>query len=255
MKVSNKVAVVTGAAEGTGKVIALALADLGARVVVADLDGAGADKVAAAIAERGGRSLAVQADVRDERDVDRVMTRAAELGGGPHILVNNAGGWGSAGRQFPDASPAEWGAVLDLNLRAPMLLTQRFLEPMTAAGGGAVINIASIAGHGDGPYGSPEYGAAKAGLIRFTTSLGALHKTTNVRVNCVVPDWIALDRAKVEFAGLSAYERARTPALIPPEAVADAVAAFICNDSLSGRVMVLPGGDAADLLPSGPRTA
>lgn len=79
---------------------------------------------------------------------------ALTLGGGPHILVNNAGGWGTAGRRFPEASPAEWSAVLDLNLRAPMTLTQRFLAPMTDAGAGAVVNIASSAGRGNGPYAS-----------------------------------------------------------------------------------------------------
>ena len=107
------------------------------------------------------------------------------------MLVNNAGGGGHVPPHFPDASPAQWGATLDLNLRGPMLATQLALEPMRAAGGGAVVNVASTAGLGLAPYVSPEYGAAKAGLIRFTSTLAGLD---GVRVNCVVPDWIDTER-------------------------------------------------------------
>jgi NAD(P)-dependent dehydrogenase (short-subunit alcohol dehydrogenase family) len=74
---------------------------------------------------------------------------------------------------FPDASPAQWGATLDLSLRGAMLATQLVLEPMRRAGGGAVLNVASTAGPGLAAYVSPEYGAAKAGLIRFTATVAA----------------------------------------------------------------------------------
>jgi NAD(P)-dependent dehydrogenase (short-subunit alcohol dehydrogenase family) len=76
-----------------------------------------------------------------------------------------------------------------------MLATQLALEPMRGRGGGAVVNVASTAGLGLAPYESPEYGAAKAGLIRFTACLAYAREETGVRVNCVVPDWIATDRA------------------------------------------------------------
>lgn len=248
VEVSGKVAVVTGAAAGTGRVIALTLGGLGARVVVADIDAAGAAAASTAIAARGGASRAVTADVCDPRGAEAIAAGAASLGGGPHILVNNAGGWGSAGRRFPEATAAEWGAVLDLNLRAPMALTQRFLGAMAQAGAGAVVNISSSAGRGREPYASPEYGAAKAGLIRFSTSLGGLHTTMGVRVNCIVPDWIGLDRAHAERDRMPAADRARLPPLIPPGTVAAAVVRLIRDDSLAGRVLVLPGGEAAELL-------
>jgi NAD(P)-dependent dehydrogenase (short-subunit alcohol dehydrogenase family) len=248
MEVSGKVAVVTGAGAGTGRVIALTLGGLGARVVVTDIDAEAAAAASAVIAARGGSSRAVTADVCDARGVAAIAAGAASLGGGPHILVNNAGGWGSAGRRFPEATPAEWGAVLDLNLRAPMALTQRFLGPMAQAGQGAVVNISSSAGRGQRPYASPEYGAAKAGLIRFSTSLGGLRETMGVRVNCVVPDWIGLDRAYAERDRMPAAERDRLPPLIPPDTVAAAVVRLIRDDSLAGRVLVLPGGESAELL-------
>ncbi|HEX4059728.1 MAG TPA: SDR family NAD(P)-dependent oxidoreductase [Streptosporangiaceae bacterium] len=248
MDVAGKVAVVTGAGGGTGRVIALTLAGLGARVVVVDIDGEGAQAVSTIIAGHGGAGRAVRADVCDDHGVEAIAGAAVSLGGGPQILVNNAGGWGAAERQFPEATVPEWGAVLDLNLRAPMRLTQRFLAPMAQAGAGGVINISSSAGRGDQPYASPEYGAAKAGLIRFTTSLGGLGKTMGVRVNCIVPDWIGLDRARAELAAMTPERRAAMPPLIPPQTVADAVVMLIRDDSLSGRVMVLPGGEAHELL-------
>lgn len=248
MEVSGKVAVVTGAAAGVGRVIALALAGLGARVVVADIDADAAAAASAVIAARSGASRAVTADVCDTRGVEAIAAAAASLGGGPHILVNNAGGWGGAGRRFPEATPAEWGAVLDLNLRAPMALTQRFLGAMAQAGGGAVVNISSSAGRDQQPYASPEYGAAKAGLIRFSTSLGGLGKTMGVRVNCIVPEWIGLDRAYAEREQMPAAERDRLPPLIPPDTVAAAVVRLVRDDSLAGRVLVLPGGESTELL-------
>ena len=123
----------------------------------------------------------------------------------PTILVNNAGGGGHIPPQFPDADPHRWGATLDLNLRAPMLATQLALTPMRRAGSGAIVNVASTAGLGSEPYQSPEYGAAKAGLIRFTSALGAID---GIRVNCVVPDWVATERVTAE-------EWATTPPPIP----------------------------------------
>lgn len=248
MDIAGKVAVVTGAGAGAGRVIALTLAGLGARVVVADVDGRGAQAVSTIIAGRGGAGRAVRADVCSDHDVEAIARAASSLGGGPQILVNNAGGWGGAGRQFPEATAAEWGAVVDLNLLAPMRLTQRFLAPMAQVGSGAVINISSSAGRGDQPYASPEYGAAKAGLIRFTTSLGGLRKTMGVRVNCIVPGWIGLDRAHAELAAMTPDRRAAMPPLIPPQTVADTVVAFVRDESLSGRVMVLPGGESRELL-------
>jgi NAD(P)-dependent dehydrogenase (short-subunit alcohol dehydrogenase family) len=110
---------------------------------------------------------------------------------------------------------------------------------MRRAGGGVVINLGSTAGLGYGPHVSPEYSAAKAALIRFTCTLAPLKESHNVRVNCVVPDWVATERAEQELAELTAAERAATPALIPLETLTDAVVTFIESDDLAGRVMLL----------------
>ena len=99
-----------------------------------------------------------------------MLAFARDWRGAPTILVNNAGGGGHIEPHFPDATPAQWGSTLDLNLRGPMLATQLALDGMRAAGGGAVVNISSTGGLGYRPYQSPEYGASKAGLIRFTVT-------------------------------------------------------------------------------------
>jgi NAD(P)-dependent dehydrogenase (short-subunit alcohol dehydrogenase family) len=240
VQLDGRVAVVTGGGAETGRAIALRLAAGGALVVVADIDLAAAEGTVQAIEEQSGHAAAIAADVTDDGDVRRMIEFAGRDGGGPHVLVNNAGGWGAA--NYPEAAPEQWSATLDLNLRAAMLATQLALEPMRAAGGGLVVNIASTAGIGTGAYASPDYGAAKAGLIRFTTTLADLRERMNVRVNCIVPDWIATDRARGELERMTAAERAGAGPLVPMADVAAAVMAFVGDDDLAGRVVLLRGG-------------
>ena len=240
-------ALVTGAGAETGRAIALRLAAGGALVVVADIDGAAAEGTVEEIEAQGGHAAAIEADVTDDDQVRRMIAFAGRDGGGPHVLVNNAGGWGPA--NYPEASPEQWNATLDLNLRAAMLATQLALEPMREAGGGVVVNIASTAGLGSDPYASPDYGAAKAGLIRFTTSLGDLKERMNVRVNCIVPDWIATDRAHGELERMTPAERKEAGPPVPMADVAAAVIAFVGDERLAGRVVVLRGGKPRRFLP------
>jgi NAD(P)-dependent dehydrogenase (short-subunit alcohol dehydrogenase family) len=241
MDLRGRVAVVTGAGSGVGRVVARALAARAAHVLVVDVDGDLADEAAHEItSDQGGAAEPLQADVCDDDDLGAVLDRSTAMGG-PHVLVNNAGGWGGAGRRFPDATPAEWNAVLDLNLRAPMVATQRSIGPMRRAGGGAVVNIASTAALELTPYGSPEYAAAKAGLVRFSAAVGHLRDSAGVRVNCIVPGWIGLPRAHAELAAMGARDRAAAPAMVPPRAVAATVVELVRDDQMTGRVVVLDG--------------
>lgn len=246
MEVRGSVALVTGAAAGTGREISLRLGADGALVVVADIDPQAGQETARAIEAQGGSACFVRADVTSGDDVRRMVAFAEQELGGPQILVNNAGGGGHVEPHFPDADPEQWQATLDLNLRGAMLATQLALGPMRLGGGGVVVNIASTAGLGFGPYVSPEYAAAKAGLIRFTSSLAGLRERMNVRVNCVVPDWIATERAREELARMTPAQRA--PAPRPPEEVAGAVVEFVRDEGLTGRVMVMWPGEPARLL-------
>jgi NAD(P)-dependent dehydrogenase (short-subunit alcohol dehydrogenase family) len=245
------VALVTGGAAGTGRAIALRLGAEDALVVVADIDAEGGEDTVRRIQTQGGRATFVRADVTQDADVERMVVFADQGRGGPHILVNNAGGGGHLDPHFPDATPSEWRGMLALNLTGAMLATQLALAPMRAGGGGVVVNIASTAGLGFAPYQSPEYGAAKAGLIRFTASLAQLRERMNVRVNCVVPDWIATERAHDELARMTSDERAAAPRPVAMEEIADAVAEFVRNEELAGRVMVLRGDEPRRLLDPG----
>jgi NAD(P)-dependent dehydrogenase (short-subunit alcohol dehydrogenase family) len=240
VELAGRVAVVTGGAGGLGSCIVSRLVAEGCMVVVADV-------VAGSSAAREGSVAFVRCDVRVPADVERVVAFALERFGGLDFVVNNAGGV-SRGAQWPVVSAAEWRATLELNLVAPMLLTQLALEPMRARGGGAVVNIASSAGVEWTPYDSPEYGAAKAGLVRFTTAAGDLPE---VRVNCIVPGWIGLARAHEELAAMDEAERAAAGPFVEPSAIADSVVWLLRSDSLSGCVVEMPGGSQRRFLGTG----
>lgn len=117
---------------------------------------------------------------------------------------------------------------------------------MRQAGGGAIVNVGSTAGLGFDVHSSPEYSVAKAGLIRFTATLAPLATTHQVRVNCVVPDWVATERGVRERAALPAAEQGVE--LVPLEAVTDAVVQFVADDGLAGRVVLLDRGQPAQCL-------
>ena len=217
---------------GTGRAIALALAQAGAQIVVADLDEAGGEETAR-LASGEGRAGFARVDMTDAGQIAELIEST-----GPSILINNAGGGGHVAPHFPDASPEQWEATMNLNLLGAMRATQHALRSMFDAGEGAIVNVASTAGVGLAPYQSPEYAAAKAGLIRFTSTLTDLG---SVRVNCLVPDWVATER-------VSAAERATNPPPIPLETIASATLRLVRDDELSGRIMLVERGAAPRLL-------
>lgn len=207
MEINGTRALVTGAAAGAGRAIAAALAGAGAQVVGADLSPTDGE---------------IRLDVTDDAALVAAIEKIR-----PDVLVNNAGGGGHVPPHYPDASVTEWSGWLDLNLRAPMLATQVALR----CGAGAVVNVASMAGLGAEPHVSPEYSAAKAGLIRFTTALA------DPRVSCLVPGWIRTERAEAELAAMTRDERAAAPEPITLDALAAAVLQLIAGPA---RVQVLP---------------
>jgi NAD(P)-dependent dehydrogenase (short-subunit alcohol dehydrogenase family) len=238
MEIRDRVALVTGGGgPGTGRAIVLRLARAGGAVVVSDIDEECGRETVRRVGAEGGRAAFVRADVTDEEDVREMVGFADEAFGGLDILVNSAGR--TPQPHFPEASVEHWSRYLDLNLRGPMLAIHHALEPMKRRGGGAVVNIASIAGLGYAPHSSPEYSAAKAGLIRLTATLAPLRERANVRVNCIVPNWIGTDEVKAEIAAMTPEERAAVPdKLTAPEEIAEAVARVVEDDTLAGRVLV-----------------
>ena len=237
MQIKGKLAVVTGAAVGIGRAIAQRLASEGATVVLADIDEDGLEQTRRSI---GAAARSVVVDLRDDDSVVELMAC------NPQILVNNAGGGAVLRPCFPEASVDRWTASLDLNLRAPMLTTQLALEPMRAAGGGAIVIVGSTAGLGFEPHVSPEYSAAKAALIRLTATLAPLRESHQVRVNCLVPDWVATERGIAERAALPPSEQG--PPQVPLQTLTDAVVHLVADDSLAGRSLLLDCGEESRFL-------
>ena len=230
----NTVAV-TGSASGLGYVIASRLAAEGHDLVLVDRDAAGLVRAAEEV--RNDHGVAVETLIGDLSATTGIESVATELQRLEDLiaLVNNAGGW-SPGAQYPLAAEDVWMSAMTLNLLAPMALTQRLWSAL-AYRSGAVINIGSSGGIGDESYGSPEYGAAKAGVRRFTASLGSRE---DVRVMAIVPGWIGLERARAEFAQLSISEQQCRGPLIPPTDIAD-TAVRLLRRGRAGEVVEILG--------------
>jgi NAD(P)-dependent dehydrogenase (short-subunit alcohol dehydrogenase family) len=238
----DKVAVVTGAAMGIGFAVAQGLAEAGAQVVLADRESEAGKQAAA---EVGG--LFVRTDVSEDDDLRRMIATAERFGGGGiDVLVNNAGGVERP--VYPEAPAERWQRVLDVNLRAVMLATQLALEPLRRRRGGAVVNVASVAGLGAGSHGAPEYAAAKAGVVRFTAALSEL-AAEGIRVNAICPDYVDTPAMQKSLAEVGESERASLPELVSPQAIAGGVLDLIRDDSLAGRVLVWFADEPPYLLP------
>jgi NAD(P)-dependent dehydrogenase (short-subunit alcohol dehydrogenase family) len=242
MELDGVTAVVTGGADGIGAGIAERLAAEGMHVVVADLD----ESAGQATAARIGGSF-VRTDAAALPSVRAAIEVARRQPGRIGVLVNNAGGF--EGPCFPVADPAEWEYTLDLNLRTVMFATQLVLAPMAEGGGGAIINVASVAGLGTTSHDSPEYATAKAGVVRFTACLAPLRDTMGVRANCICPGLVDTPSSRRSRARMQPAERAALPPVLTPADIADAAMEFLTDDTLAGRIMVCRGGEPSRLLP------
>ncbi len=183
-KLEGRRAVVTGAASGIGRGIAVAFAREGADIAVVDLDEARAADVLAAVADAGRRAIFVRADVSDEAQARAMAERVLAELGGVDILVNNAGIFTES--LLEDLSVEDWDRVLGVNLRGTFLCTRFLIGQMLERGDGRIINIASQLGQIGGAQ-VAHYSASKAAVIGLTKALAREVSSRGVRVNAIAP--------------------------------------------------------------------
>ncbi|MCD6681255.1 MAG: SDR family oxidoreductase [Burkholderiaceae bacterium] len=184
----ERVAIVTGAASGIGRAVALAYAKAGARVVVSDLSENAGNETVARIAAAGGTAVFVRADASSPRDNEQLVAKAVEHFGALHIACNNAGIGGEA-HSVGEMPPEEWNRVVSINLSGVFYAMRYEIPAMLRSGGGAIVNMASILGQVATPEHSP-YVAAKHGVVGLTRAAALEYAKRNVRVNSVGPAYI-----------------------------------------------------------------
>jgi NAD(P)-dependent dehydrogenase (short-subunit alcohol dehydrogenase family) len=251
MRLDNKVALITGAGSGIGRATAELFAKEGARVAVADYNPEGAQNTVRSITDKGGQAIFVQADVSKAADAERMVKTAIDTYGRLDILHNNAG-------IFVRPTPAHeltedvWDRVFDTNIKGVWLGCKYAVPELIKAGGGAIVNTASMAGIRGRPY-TTAYCASKGAVVLFTKTLAIELAPYNIRVNCICPG--AVNTPLIHNLGIT-QEQAATQVLndqpiarfAQPEEIAQAVLYLACESESSyvtGHALQIDGGQWA----------
>jgi 3-oxoacyl-[acyl-carrier protein] reductase len=244
MSLHDRVALVTGGAQGIGRAIAETLAAAGAKVVVSDINGEGAAAAAAAIAAAHGvETTAVAGNVANAGEVAAMVRAATEQLGNLHIVVNNAGITRDA--LLLRMKEGEWDAVLSVNLKGAFLVTQAAVRPMAKARWGRIVNIASIVGV-MGNIGQANYVAAKAGLIGLTKTVAREYAGRGITVNAVAPGFIATAMTEVLSDDVKQHLLSQIPmGTLGSAADVAAAVGFLASEEaryITGQVLHVNGG-------------
>ena len=243
MKLAGRVALVTGAAQGIGKAVALLLARNGADIVVSDINLEKAEEAANEIKSIGRKALAVKGDVANWNDVERMVEIILEKFAKIDILVNNAGI--TRDKLILRMTEEDWDAVLDVNLKGTFHCAKAVVRHMAKQRSGKIVNIASVVGE-MGNAGQANYSASKAGVIGLTKTIAREFAQRGININAIAPGYIETpmtevlpEKAKEELKKLIPMER-----LGKPEDVAEAVLFLVSEVSnyITGQVLNVNGG-------------
>lgn len=249
MRLQGKVAIVTGGAAGIGKAIALALADAGANVAIADIQDAKAQVVAENIETKGRRSLALHCDVRDSGQVDSLVSAVVDALGRLDIMVNNAAVISQGA--FWELSDAEWDRIIQNNLTSVFYCSRAAAKVLIAQGeGGRIISMSSIHATLSEPSAGP-YTAAKGGIEAFSRTMASELAPYKILVNCVAPGATYSELTTpmyTEAVKRALFQRVPLKEIAQPEWIAAGVVFLASDDAryMTGQVLTLDGGYVMD---------
>jgi len=244
MRLKDRVAIVTGAARGIGRAIAVALAREGARVAAWDLDLVQLDDLVGQVRARGGEVLALSVDVTRKDQIQEAVGQVLARWGRVDILVNNAGIYEVL--PVEDISEEQWDRVLAVNLKGAFLCSQAVIPAMKRQGSGSIVSMASSAGKSGGTLSGAHYAVSKAGVICLTKQLARELGPHGITANAVAPGRI--DTPMIHLASDEENEafRLRTPLgrLGTPEDVAGAVVFLVSDEAsfVTGEIVDVNGG-------------
>lgn len=244
----SKVALVTGGGAGMGRAICLQFAREGSKVLVAERNAQAGEETAVMIRDAGGEALFVQSDISRAADVDKMMRTCLDTYGRLDYAVNNAGVEGTL-MPLAECSEENWDTIVGTNLKGTWMCLKAELHQMIKGGGGAIVNLSSVAGLGGFPGLAP-YSAAKHGVLGLTKTAAMEYAVNNIRVNAICPGLIDTDMGN-RFTGgpksdleqfiisLKPMKRRGSPAEVAEAAI------WLCSDAASfvtGHAMVVDGG-------------